>query len=62
MLEHPVDPLKSKYAQSVLAAFRSALYITTAVRSLYSQIPLSVRYFMFWSHAFSASVSACPLP
>lgn len=54
--ETPEDPLKSKYAQSVLAAFRCALYITSSVRALYSQAPLCLRYYMFWSHAFSASV------
>ncbi|KZV85592.1 hypothetical protein EXIGLDRAFT_653952 [Exidia glandulosa HHB12029] len=54
--EMPDDPLKSKYAQSVLAAFRCALYITSSVRALYSQVPLCIRYFMFWSHAFSASI------
>lgn len=52
------DPLKSQYAQSVLAAFRGAVYITSSARALYKRIPLSVRLWMFWSHAFSAAVSA----
>lgn len=50
------DPLKGKYSQSVLAVFRCALYITSSIRSLCSQTQLCVRYWIFWSHCFSASI------
>ncbi|KZV89928.1 hypothetical protein EXIGLDRAFT_649809 [Exidia glandulosa HHB12029] len=56
LMEHPEDPLKSKYAQSVLATFRCAFYITASARALYAAIPLALRWWMFWSHMFSASV------
>ncbi|KZV99214.1 hypothetical protein EXIGLDRAFT_725850 [Exidia glandulosa HHB12029] len=56
LMEHPQDPLKSKYAQSVLASFRSAYYITASARALYAAIPLSLRFWHFWSQCFSASV------
>ncbi|KZV89930.1 hypothetical protein EXIGLDRAFT_838173 [Exidia glandulosa HHB12029] len=56
LLEHPLDPLKSKYAQSVLASFRSAFYITASARTLYDSIPLSLRFWLFWSQCFSASI------
>lgn len=55
--DHPEDPLKSKYAQSVLAAFRSAFYITTAVRAVFAQSQLAKRFWVFSSQGFSASVS-----
>ncbi|EJD41075.1 hypothetical protein AURDEDRAFT_186732 [Auricularia subglabra TFB-10046 SS5] len=54
LLEHSDDPLKSKYAQSVLATFRCAFYITASVRALYAQVPLALRYWVFWSQSFSA--------
>ncbi|KZV86282.1 hypothetical protein EXIGLDRAFT_653392 [Exidia glandulosa HHB12029] len=56
LMEHPLDPLKSKYAQSVLASFRSAFYITASARALYASIPLSLRFWLFWSQCFSASI------
>lgn len=52
--EHPADPLQSKYAQSVLTAFRSALYISAGVRAMYAQAPLVERFWVFLSQTFSA--------
>ncbi|KAH7096553.1 hypothetical protein BKA62DRAFT_582294, partial [Auriculariales sp. MPI-PUGE-AT-0066] len=54
--DSPEDPLKSAYAQSVLAAFRSSFYITASVRVLLEQVPLAARYTMFVSETFSAVV------
>lgn len=54
VMEHPEDPLKSKYAQSVLVAFRCAFSITANTRALHTQCPLALRYWDFWSQSFSA--------
>ncbi|EJD41074.1 hypothetical protein AURDEDRAFT_186731 [Auricularia subglabra TFB-10046 SS5] len=54
LMEHPEDPLKSRYAQSVLAAFRSAFYITTSVRAVYDRAPLSLRFWIYCTQSFSA--------
>ncbi|KZV97528.1 hypothetical protein EXIGLDRAFT_730460 [Exidia glandulosa HHB12029] len=57
LADSPTDPLKSKHAQSVLAAFRAAFYITASVRACHAALPaLSVRYWFLWSEAFSACV------
>lgn len=57
MAESPEDPLKSPHVQSVLSAFRSALYITGAVRAIHAAVPeLTERFWCFWSEAFSACV------
>ncbi|EJD36700.1 hypothetical protein AURDEDRAFT_117018 [Auricularia subglabra TFB-10046 SS5] len=57
MTESPEDPLKSPHVQSVLSAFRSALYITGAVRAIHTAVPdLTERFWFFWSEAFSACV------
>ncbi|EJD46867.1 hypothetical protein AURDEDRAFT_86868 [Auricularia subglabra TFB-10046 SS5] len=54
LAEHPADPLQSKYAQSVLTAFRSALYISAGVRAMYAQAPIVARFWVFLSQSFSA--------
>jgi len=56
MLEHPVDPLKSKYAQSVLATFRAAVFLSASIRGIFMTVPLAQRYWMFTSNWFSACV------
>ncbi|KAH7102397.1 hypothetical protein BKA62DRAFT_700239 [Auriculariales sp. MPI-PUGE-AT-0066] len=56
MLEHPIDPLKSKYAQSVLSAFRAAVYISASVRGLFSTCPIALKYWMFTSTWFGATI------
>ncbi|EJD35824.1 hypothetical protein AURDEDRAFT_92952 [Auricularia subglabra TFB-10046 SS5] len=54
IVECPADPLKGKHSQSVLAAFRAAFYLTASVRALYAQAPIALRFWVFWSHTFSA--------
>ncbi|KZV96938.1 hypothetical protein EXIGLDRAFT_833212 [Exidia glandulosa HHB12029] len=66
IMECPEDPLKSQYSQSVLAAFRSAIYITTSARALYEQHPTTIRLWFMWNATFmstvifSAIVIKCP--
>ena len=64
--DHPGDPLGSKYAPSVLAAYNSACSFVGLVRSLYSQYPgLTERMWFLFTHVFSCAVrlnvSSCTL-
>ena len=55
--DHPGDPLGSKYAPSVLAAYNSACSFVGLVRSLYAQHPeLTERMWFFFTHVFSCAV------
>ncbi|TBU30737.1 hypothetical protein BD311DRAFT_754294 [Dichomitus squalens] len=55
--DHPGDPLGSKYAPSVLAAYNSACSIVGLIRSLYSQHPsLTERMWFLFTHVFSCSI------
>ncbi|THH10738.1 hypothetical protein EW145_g1121 [Phellinidium pouzarii] len=52
-----VDPLKTKYGASVMAACRSACLLLSSLRSLYGAHPnLAVKQSFFWSGAFSACI------
>ncbi|EJD41871.1 hypothetical protein AURDEDRAFT_186302 [Auricularia subglabra TFB-10046 SS5] len=56
LLENPEDPLKSKYAQSVLAVFRAAVRLNVSVRTLYARSPrtLGPEFWVFWTPCFSS--------
>ncbi|EJD54281.1 hypothetical protein AURDEDRAFT_179478 [Auricularia subglabra TFB-10046 SS5] len=54
--ESPEDPLQSRYADSVTAAFRSAFIISTTARAIYKQIPFYERFVYIWSSVFSSAV------
>ncbi|KAI1796561.1 fungal-specific transcription factor domain-containing protein [Ganoderma leucocontextum] len=55
--DHPGDPLGSKYAPSVLAAYNSACSFVGLIRSLYSQHPgLTERMWFLFTHVFSCSI------
>ena len=55
--DHPGDPLGSKYAPSVLAAYNSACSFVGLIRSLYSQhSALTERMWFLFTHVFSCSV------
>ncbi|TFK91717.1 hypothetical protein K466DRAFT_541117 [Polyporus arcularius HHB13444] len=55
--DHPGDPLGSKYAPSVLAAYNSACSFVGLVRSLYSQHPgLTERMWFLFTHVFSCTI------
>ncbi|KAL1716515.1 fungal-specific transcription factor domain-containing protein [Schizophyllum commune] len=55
--ENPVDPMASKYAASVLAAYNSAQSFVGLVSSLHKQHPrLTERMFFLFSHVFSCAI------
>jgi len=57
--EGKVEPLRSKYAPSVLAAYRSACNLLTGLRHAYTMEPgMTKRLFFLWTHAYTATV--CP--
>ncbi|CAE7233173.1 unnamed protein product [Rhizoctonia solani] len=65
--ESPEDPLKSRYADSVVAIHEAVLRHLAAVRNLFSLLPdLAMRFWLYWSHSFSgatilaALVIRCP--
>jgi hypothetical protein len=56
--DNPEDPLGSKYANSVLAAYTSACTFVGLVKSLHSQYPrLTERLWFLFTHVFSCAVS-----
>ncbi|KAF8153104.1 fungal-specific transcription factor domain-containing protein [Crassisporium funariophilum] len=55
---NPLDPIKSQYAPSFLAGYRSACTIVASVRQQFALFPAQIaRFWVLWTHAFSASVS-----
>ncbi|KAI0741469.1 hypothetical protein C8Q80DRAFT_1109932 [Daedaleopsis nitida] len=57
MEDHPGDPLGSKYAPSVLAAYNSACSFVGLIRSLHSQHPgLTERMWFLFTHVFSCAI------
>ena len=56
--DNPEDPLSSKFAPSVLAAYTSACTFVGLVKSLHSQQPrLTERLWFLFTHVFSCAVS-----
>ena len=54
---NPVDPIKSQYAPSFLAGYRSACTIVGSVKQQFTMFPHQIaRFWVLWTHAFSASV------
>ncbi|PPQ92184.1 hypothetical protein CVT25_008958 [Psilocybe cyanescens] len=54
---NPLDPIKSQYAPSFLAGYRSACTIIGSVKLQFSMFPAQIaRFWVLWTHAFSASV------
>ncbi|KAF9463262.1 fungal-specific transcription factor domain-containing protein [Collybia nuda] len=54
---HPQDPIKSQYAPSFLAGYRSACTILVSLRQQFSMFPAQIaRFWVLWTHAFSAAV------
>ncbi|OCH83843.1 hypothetical protein OBBRIDRAFT_892109 [Obba rivulosa] len=55
--EHPEDPLRSQYAPSFLAGYRSACELIRLLREQFKRFPVQiVRFWVLWTHAFSSSV------
>ncbi|KIK07112.1 hypothetical protein K443DRAFT_2598 [Laccaria amethystina LaAM-08-1] len=54
---NPLDPIKSQYAPSFLAGYRSACTIIGSVKQQFSMFPAQIaRFWVLWTHAFSATV------
>jgi hypothetical protein len=57
---NPIDPVKSQYALSFLAGYRSACTIVNAVKQEFAMFSAQIaRFWVLWTHAFSASVRFC---
>lgn len=57
IIEQPINPLKSVYAPSFLAAYRASATILKSVREQFSKWPNScARHWSMWTFAFSAAV------
>ncbi|KIK61336.1 hypothetical protein GYMLUDRAFT_42922 [Collybiopsis luxurians FD-317 M1] len=54
---NPTDPIKSQYAPSFLAGYRSACDLLNAVRKQFTKFPAQIaRFWVLWTHAFSSTV------
>ncbi|KIJ54716.1 hypothetical protein M422DRAFT_24623 [Sphaerobolus stellatus SS14] len=61
-LEEQTDPLQSRFSPSVFATYSHAWRVVFALQTVYSKHPeLTKRFGLFWSNAFSASISLCLL-
>ncbi|KAF5316367.1 hypothetical protein D9619_006871 [Psilocybe cf. subviscida] len=57
IIEHPVNPLKSDYAASFIAAYRASSIILKSVRDQFQAFPNTCpRFWTMWTFAFSAAV------
>ncbi|KAJ7476655.1 fungal-specific transcription factor domain-containing protein [Mycena latifolia] len=57
IIEQPVNPLKSTYAPSFLAAYRASATILKSVREQFAVMPNAcARFWTMWTSAFSAAV------
>ncbi|KAJ6539249.1 fungal-specific transcription factor domain-containing protein [Mycena capillaripes] len=57
MLDHPVNPLRSPYAPSFLAAYRCASGMIKANLNHFERFPeLCCRWWVVWTHLFSAAI------
>ncbi|GBE83316.1 hypothetical protein SCP_0503640 [Sparassis crispa] len=57
LTDNPIDPLKSQYAPSFLAGYRSACALLLSLREAFVLFPVQIaRFWVLWTHAFSAAV------
>lgn len=57
LADHPTDPLRSQYAPSFLAGYRSACNLIATVREQFAIYPVQIaRFWVLWTHAFSSAV------
>ncbi|KAF5369994.1 hypothetical protein D9758_001145 [Tetrapyrgos nigripes] len=57
MLDHPVNPLRSPYAPSFLAAYRCASGVIKSCINHFDRFPgLCTRWWGIWTHLFSAAI------
>ncbi|KAK0205424.1 fungal-specific transcription factor domain-containing protein [Desarmillaria ectypa] len=53
----PSDPIKSQYAPSFLAGYRSACDLLASVKQQFTRFPAQIaRFWVLWTHAFSSTV------
>ena len=58
LMDHPTDPMRSQYAPSFLAGYRSACTLLSMLREQFELFPTQIaRFWVLWTHAFSACVS-----
>ncbi|KAJ7120976.1 fungal-specific transcription factor domain-containing protein [Mycena epipterygia] len=54
---HPNDPIKSPYAPSFLAGYRSACDLLGSLRLQFNKFPAQIaRFWVLWTHAFSSAI------
>ncbi|KAJ7701867.1 fungal-specific transcription factor domain-containing protein [Mycena rosella] len=54
---HPNDPIKSPYAPSFLAGYRSACELLASLRVQFDMFPAEIaRFWVLWTHAFSSAI------
>jgi hypothetical protein len=59
LADHPKEPLRSQYAPSFLAGYHSACSLIATIRDQFAINPIQIaRFWVLWTHAFSAAVSA----
>ena len=57
MIDDPVNPLRSQYAPSFLATYRSASHILKTISEEFEILPeLCARFWSTWTFAFSSAV------
>ncbi|EPQ56096.1 hypothetical protein GLOTRDRAFT_39622, partial [Gloeophyllum trabeum ATCC 11539] len=57
VIEHPEDPLKSRYATSFVSAYNASSVILNTISNQYEVCPdLVARFWTVWTYAFSAAV------
>lgn len=57
MVDDPMNPLRSQYAPSFLATYRSAMHVLKSIREEFEIVPaLCARFWMPWTYAFSSAV------
>ncbi|KAH9846704.1 hypothetical protein C2E23DRAFT_872217 [Lenzites betulinus] len=57
IIDSPTDPMRSQYAPSFLAGYRSACALLGSLRDQFALFPVQIaRFWVLWTHAFSACV------
>ncbi|KAI8996651.1 fungal-specific transcription factor domain-containing protein [Trametes punicea] len=57
IMDNPNDPMRSPYAPSFLAGYRSACALLSSLREQFALFPSQIaRFWVLWTHAFSACV------
>ena len=58
--EYPSEPMRSQYAPSFMAGYRSACALAQGMREQFAINPVQIaRFWVLWTHVFSATVCPC---